>query len=118
MSSKEISVSFNKGAVVSVCVYTNAAFDQKVTIKPPNKSKARIFEGNGENHLLAHYHFTASDGSYVICIENKQEGESWKYSKINSVQSQVGRMAIHAIQSEDSTDHDWNDSVVLFIHWN
>jgi hypothetical protein len=120
------------GAYVNVQAFSNASFTQAVTIQPPSGSGANaVFTGNGENNTTqalktpgflkpngsAWPSFTVPGGSgtnqtYTVSV-TANGTPSNVVGQVLTLQPS-GNIILGFVSSEDSTDKDYNDSVVLF----
>lgn len=112
---------------VSVRAFTNAGFQQKVTITPEN-GPAIVLTGNGEHDTpLPNGNFpiqtpgTSSNPSLgfavTIGVESNNGSGNWVPSQLIQGTTSVAYYNMAMVISEDYTDNDWNDSCVQFSWW-
>jgi hypothetical protein len=121
--------SFPGNATVFVQAFSNAQYNQAVTIQPPSGASA-VFSGAGEHNvpqaLTTQGFLTANPGGQPSFVVPSGGGEYTISVTANQKPSQVmaesstlltpssGQILIGWVSSEDSQDEDWNDSVVIF----
>lgn len=124
-----VKLSFPGNATVFVQAFSNAGYNQAVTIQPPSGASA-VFSGTGENNvpqaLTTQGFVTANPGGQPSFVVPSGGGEYTISVTGNGKPSQVmadsntlntpggGQIVIGWVSSEDSQDDDWNDSVVIF----
>ena len=111
---------------VNVRAFTNAGFNQRVTITPETGS-ATVLTGSGEHDAPMpngsfHYNTPSSSSSPLgyrisVNIESQQPNGSWQPSQVSQGSCGVMYYQLVMIVSEDYVDQDWNDAVVQFTWW-
>ena len=126
-------VSLPGGATVNVQAFANAAYTQTVTIQPPSGTSGgnAVFSGSGENNttqkLTTQGFLTTNTNAWPSFKVPGGSGTNQPYqvsvsanNQPSSVVGQVltlqpsGNIVLGFVSSEDSTDQDWNDSIVIF----
>lgn len=117
-----VSILLPAGKLIYLTCFTNAAYQQKVTVTPPSGA-VMVFQGSGEgNHVVGTQSFNTPSGSqdvtYTINIEySSNGGASWNQSSLIPGQCVVGTMNMQIVLSEDHADNDFNDAVAQFNWW-
>jgi hypothetical protein len=111
---------------VHVQAYTNASFNQRVTITQENGTVTTLV-GTGEHDApMPHGNFglTTPDQSssplgyrVTVQIESSDSGGQYQPSQVYSGSCGVMYYSLLMVVSEDYVDEDWNDAVVLFTWW-
>lgn len=110
---------------VHIQAFTNASFNQRVTITD-EAGKSKVLTGTGEHdHPIpdGNYSFTTPSHSssplgwrMTVKVESFNNG-SWQPSQVSSGSCGVQYYSLVMVVSEDYVDNDWNDAVVLFTWW-
>lgn len=124
-----VKLTFPDGATVFVQAFSNAALTQTVTIEPPSGGgDAAVFQGSGESNVAqalttagflttnagAQPSFVSTGGEYTISVAT-EEGDSQVMGAGSQLNTPAGgTILIGWVSSEDASDEDWNDSVVVF----
>lgn len=100
--------------------FTNAAYQQRITITPSAGSPV-VFTGAGEgNHPIGTMQFTTPPGPdvpLVVSIASSQDGgHTWQPSDIYSDSCSVQALQVVVVVSEDLVDEDYNDAV-CYVSW-
>jgi hypothetical protein len=130
-----VKLSFPSTAKVFVQAFSNASFNQEVTIQPPSGAAAR-FAGNSENNaaqkLITQGFLTVNAGGQPSFVVPGGAGGTAAYTisvtangkpslvmgNLNSIVTpSSGQILMGIVSSEDSSDKDWNDSVVIFTSY-
>lgn len=111
---------------ISVAAFTNAGFNQRVTLTPETGSPT-VLTGSGEHNTPmpnGTYSFTTpgSSGSpsgykIIVAVESQQQSGSWAPSQVSQGSCSVMYYSLALVVSEDYVDNDWNDAVVQFTWW-
>ena len=108
---------------VFVSAFTNAAYQQKVTVTPPGGGQPLVYQGAGENnHQIGQQFITTAGGSqnlaYSVTIQNSADGGgTWQDSTLLPGGTVIGSFNLQVVLSEDHVDQDYNDAVVEFLWW-
>jgi hypothetical protein len=127
----EATAQFPDGVMVYVQVLANAGFEQRVTITPPAPGKPAIFTGSGEDNsplkladagfltITPHqpYFIAAGGKDYTVRITHKGAPSDVQSSQLVVSTPHNGHYGITSVISEDSTDDDYDDGVVLMTWW-
>jgi len=111
---------------VSVASFTNAGFNQRVTITPETGS-ATVLVGSGEHNTpMPNGAFAINTPGQSISplgykitvgVESYQPNGQWAASQVSQGSCSVMYYALAMVVSEDYVDADWNDAVVQFTWW-
>lgn len=111
---------------VSVAAFTNAGFNQRVTITPETGSPT-VLVGSGEhNKPMPNGNYSintpASSSSplgykITVAVESYQPSGTWAPSQVSQGSCSVMYYSLALVVSEDYVDNDWNDAVVQFTWW-
>jgi hypothetical protein len=111
---------------VSVQCFTNARFQQRVTITPET-GNARVLTGSGEHNApMPNGNFSiTTPGASVnplgykvkISVESSSASGQWAPSQVSQGSCAVMYYSLAMVVSEDYVDQDWNDAVVQFSWW-
>ena len=111
---------------VSVQCFTNAGFNQRVTITP-EVGTATVLVGNGEHNApMPNGTFSINTpGTSInqlgfrvtVAIESFQPNGQWAPSQVSQGSCSVMYYSLSMVTSEDFTDNDWNDAVAQFSWW-
>jgi Fucose-binding lectin II (PA-IIL) len=111
---------------VSVACFTNASFDQRVTITPETGNPS-VLTGRGEHNAPmpgGSFSLTTSGTSrspngyrVVVSVESQQPNGRWEPSQVSQGSCSVMYYSLAMVVSEDYVDQDWNDAVVQFSWW-
>lgn len=111
---------------VSTACFTNAAFEQQVTITPETGSPW-VLTGSGEHNApMPNGNFSLTTPSsargplgyrMVITVQSKQPNGPWAPSQVSQGSCSVGYYYLAMVVSEDYVDEDWNDAIVQFSWW-
>jgi hypothetical protein len=115
-------------ATVYVQGFANAAYSQQVTIQPPSGSNA-VFSGSGENNttlqltatgfLTTHsggqpsFKVPSNGGTYTVSVMANNTASQVASAGTSFTTPSGGTIYINWASSEDSSDNDWNDSVLI-----
>jgi hypothetical protein len=129
----EAKAQFPDNAKVYVQALANAGFEQKVTITPPTSGKPAIFTGSGENNASLKltdagfltvtpnqpYFIAVGGKDYIVSITHKgsPSASDAQSSQLVVTTSQKSRHGITSVISEDSSDADYDDGIVLMTWW-
>ena len=130
-----VKLSFPSTAKVFVQAFSNASFNQQVTVTPPSGAAAQ-FTGSGENNatqkLTTQGFLTVNAGGQPSFVVPGSAGSTASYTisvtangaassvmgNLNSIVTPAsGQILMGMVSSEDSRDEDWNDSVVIFTSY-
>jgi hypothetical protein len=128
-----VRLSFPSNATVFVQAFSNASYEQVVTIMPPSGNPA-VFSGNGEYNqtlslttqgfLTPHpggqpSFVVPAGGTQVYTISVTANGvPSSVMGNLNTILTpSSGQILMGMVSSEDSNDNDWNDSVTVFTSY-
>jgi hypothetical protein len=131
--SNSVNMPFPSNATVFVQGFANAAFTQKITITPPSGTPA-VFSGSGENNtslsltttgfLTTHsgaqpsFNVPSGGGTYNVSVTaNNTASQVLGQTNNFSTPTSNGSITIGWVSSEDSSDNDWNDSVLIFTSY-
>ena len=109
-----ISFSVTANRTVNFSAYTNAAWQQRITLKKGSQT-LQTFTGSGEgNHPIGSYtdQSGSSGATYTVSIEHYSG--SWQTSQCGknlTSDTSTGKTTCH-IFSEDSVDNDQNDAIL------
>jgi hypothetical protein len=118
---------------VFVQALTNAAAVQTVTLHPPSGTDA-VFKGSGEGNVQANlatpgfltvpgpggqanFVTPAAGGAYKVTINSSLGANRVTGGKLATGNPDGGDFGLAWVISEDSTDKDFNDAVVLFTYY-
>mgnify|MGYP006184278371 CR=1 FL=1 len=114
------------GTFVSVACFTNASFNQRVTITPETGNPT-VLTGSGEHNApmpggafsLTTPNSSQSPMGYkmTIAVESQQPNGQWAGSQVSQGSCSVMYYSLALVVSEDYVDQDWNDAVVQFSWW-
>ena len=114
------------GTFVSVASFTNASFNQQVTITPETGS-ATVLTGRGEHNTPmpnGTFSLTTPGSSQsplgyrmVVAVQSQQPNGQWAPSQVSQGSCSVMYYTLAMVVSEDYVDQDWNDAVVQFSWW-
>jgi hypothetical protein len=104
--------------------FTNASYQQRITITPSSSSQPIIFTGSGkDNKQIGSTHFTTPSAwpdplGYPIDVklEYFTSGGIWKSSDIFTGTCTIQAYNLTLVVSEDGIDGNWNDGVCM-ISW-
>jgi len=108
--------------LVEVQVSVGANFQQKVTIVPQSGGPyPPIIGAGGENKEIGHWMVPTTapepgkQGFLIKVTVENNDGSGWKVAPmVVSRPTSAAAFTAFFIVSEDSTDRDWNDCVVMF----
>jgi hypothetical protein len=104
--------------------FTNASYQQRITITPPSPSQPIVFIGSSEgNKQIGSAHFT-TPGSWPdplgypidVKLEYSTGAGNWNSSDIFTGSCTIQAYNLTVVVPEDGIDGDWNDSVCM-ISW-
>ncbi|WP_431113331.1 fucose-binding lectin II [Variovorax paradoxus] len=111
---------------VSVACYTNASFQQQVTITPETGSPT-VLTGSGEHNAPmpgGTFSLTTPSSSQspygyrmTVSVQSMQPNGQWAPSQVSQGSCAVMYYSLAMVVSEDYLDQDWNDAVVQFSWW-
>jgi hypothetical protein len=111
---------------VSVACFTNASFNQRVTITPETGS-ATVLVGSGEHNTPmpnGSFSITTPSSSssplgyrITVSVESYQPNNQWAPSQVSQGSCSVMYYSLAMVVSEDYVDNDWNDAVAQFSWW-
>lgn len=111
---------------VSVACFTNAMFEQRVTITPET-GNATVLIGSGEHNSPmpnGSYSLTTPTSSQnplgyrmVVSAESMQPNKTWAPSQVSQGSYSLMYYYLAMVISEDYVDKDWNDAVAQFFWW-
>lgn len=111
---------------VSVQCFTNARFQQRITIAPETGS-ATVLTGSGEHNapmVGGNFSITTPGASVsplgykvTVSMESSSATGEWSPSNVNQGICAVMYYWLALVVSEDYVDNDWNDGVVQFSWW-
>jgi len=108
--------------LVEAQVFVGANYQQKVTITPQGGGPYPPIEGHGgEDKEIGHWMIptgaaeAGKEGFLIkVAVENN-DGSGWKVAPVVvSRRCSAAAFTAFFLVSEDSTDRDWNDCVVMF----
>jgi len=110
---------------VSVSAFTNASFEQQVTITPETGTPTALYGSGEHNTPMPGGNFsiqTPASGKYglgyqiVVAVQSYYNGQ-WQPSQVSQGSCSVMYYNLAMVVSEDYLDQDWNDAVVQFTWW-
>jgi len=111
---------------VHIQAYTNALFDQQVTITQENGT-VTVLTGSGEhdapmpngNFGITTPNQSSSQLGYRVTVQVQSSQGSGQYQPSQVFSGSCGVMyySLVLVVSEDYVDNDWNDAVVQFTWW-
>jgi len=111
---------------VHVQAYTNAAFNQQVTITQEDGT-VTVLTGSGEqdapipngNFAITTPGHSSSQLGYRVTVQilSSNSGGQYQPSQVYSGSCGVMYYSLVLVVSEDYIDNDWNDAVVQFTWW-
>ncbi|HUX07117.1 MAG TPA: fucose-binding lectin II [Acidobacteriota bacterium] len=115
-----VSLVLPKRRLVRIYAVTNAAWKQKVTIKPQHWNPIK-WTGSGEqNHLIGHGAILTYGPNYLpqgfkvdVEIEHSSDGRTWKKNSLIVACGGRNCRSMY-VYSEDAGDKDYNDAIVVF----
>lgn len=109
----------------NIVCQANASYFQKVTLTLPGEPEPIIFQGAGEGVPMTlpngatSYHFATRQARTFSCLfEFSPEGRNGKFalaSVLTPTYVETPGGVWIQVQSEDSVDNDYNDSVLAFM---
>ena len=111
---------------VSVACFTNAGFNQRVTITP-EVGAAKVLVGSGEHNApMPNGAFSITTPAtsvnplgfkVTVAVEASQPNGQWAPSQVSQGSCSVMYYSLAMVVSEDYVDNDWNDAVAEFSWW-
>jgi hypothetical protein len=111
---------------VSVLCFTNAGFNQRVTITP-EVGTPTVLVGSGEHNAPmpnGNFGITTPGTSIsplgfkmTVAVDAQQPNGQWAPSQVSQGSCSVMYYSLAMVVSEDYVDNDWNDAIAQFSYW-